>query len=285
MVFFLGATGLGIGLVVSSFLLGLRHGVDWDHIAAITDISATQDSPRRGFFLGVIYAFGHGLVVLAIGIVVIVAGRSLPDSVDSAFGRIVGWTLILLGLYLLYNLIVHREGFRMQSRWMLVIGGVRKLFRWLRRSDAVEHEHEHAAFDVHHRGGDDVGDPGDVPVHSHRHAHGPDVGFGEYGKSVSFGVGMLHGVGAETPTQVVTFLAASQAGGVGAGVTVLVIFLSGLFTANGIMAWLFSYGFQATGRRHRVQMALGAFTAVASLVVGALFALGQDAVLPAIFAG
>ena len=286
---FIGATGLGIGLIVSSLLLGLRHGVDWDHIAAITDIAATQDSPRRGFALGIIYAFGHGLVVLVIGIVVIIAGRSIPDSMDALFGRIVGWTLIVLGIYLLYSLIVHRGDFRMRSRWMLVIGGVRKLFRWFRRSDEVEHEHEHAAFDVHHSGEDDaVEDPApgvDAPRHSHRHTHGPDAGFGDYGNSVSFGVGMLHGVGAETPTQVVTFLAASRAGGTGAGITVLVVFLLGLFIANGIISWLFSYGFQATGRRQSVQMALGAFTAVASLIVGALFALGNDAVLPAFFAG
>jgi len=290
MALFVGATGLGIGLILSSLLLGLRHGVDWDHIAAITDIAATQDSPRRGFALGVIYAIGHGLVVLVIGVVVIVAGRSLPDSVDALFGRIVGWTLILLGLYLLYALIVHREGFRMQSRWMLIINGVRKLVARFRRGDEVEHEHEHAAFEIHHRGGDDPvrddhGHVGAVPVHSHRHIHGPDAGFGEYGNSVSFGVGMLHGVGAETPTQVVTFLAASRAGGTSAGITVLVVFLVGLFIANGIISWLFSYGFRATGRRQGVQMALGAFTAVASLVVGVLFALGRDAVLPAFFAG
>ncbi len=290
MTFIVGATGLGIGLIVSSLLLGLRHGVDWDHIAAITDIAATQESPRRGFVLGIIYAFGHGLVVLAIGVVVIVAGRRLPESVDALFGRIVGWTLILLGLYLLYSLIVHRSGFRMQSRWMLIIGGVRKLFGWLRRSDEVEHEHEHAAFDVHHSLADEQADShqmhsGKAPVHSHRHTHGSDATFGEYGNSVSFGVGMLHGVGAETPTQVVTFLAASRAGGTSAGVTVLVVFLVGLFIANGIISWLFSYGFQATGRRQSVQMVLGGFTAVASLIVGVLFALGNDAVLPAFFAG
>ncbi len=284
MVTILAATGLGVGLVVSSLLLGLRHGVDWDHIAAITDIAATQRTPRRGFALGLVYALGHGLVVLAIGLVVIVAGRSLPDSVDALFGRIVGWTLIFLGVYLLYSLFAHREGFRMQSRWMLIIGGVRRLKARFRRVEVVEHEHEHAAFDVHHSGADEDGGHGS-PVHTHRHTHGPDTGFGDYGGSVSFGVGMLHGVGAETPTQVVTFLAASQAGGIGAGVAVLVIFLVGLFIANGIISWLFAYGFTAVGRRQRVQMVLGGVTAVASLVVGVLFALGKDAVLPAFFAG
>jgi high-affinity nickel-transport protein len=280
---FLAATGLGVGLLVSALLLGLRHGVDWDHIAAITDIAATQDSPRRGFVLGLIYAFGHGVVVFVIGVVVIIAGRNLPDSIDDLFGRIVGWTLILLGLYLLYSLIVHREGFRMQSRWMLIIGGAKRLAARFRRVDEMEHEHEHAAFDVHHSGDDDHVHDGPVPTHTHHHTHGPDAAFGDYGNSVSFGVGMLHGVGAETPTQVVIFLAASQAGGVAAGVTVLAVFLVGLFIANGVISWLFSYGFQATGRRHAVQMTLGAVTAVASLVVGTLFVLGQDAVLPAFF--
>jgi high-affinity nickel-transport protein len=281
----LGATGLGVGLVVSSLLLGLRHGVDWDHIAAITDIAATQETPRRGFVLGLVYAFGHGVVVFVIGVIVIIAGRSLPDSVDALFGRIVGWTLILLGIYLLYGLSVHRDGFRMQSRWMLVISGVRRVVGWFRGGREIEHEHEHAAFDIHHDEDDDHVNQAGTPVHSHRHSHGPDAAFGDYGNSVSFGVGMLHGIGAETPTQVVTFLAASQAGGTGAGVTVLAVFLVGLFISNGIISWLFSYGFQATGRRQGVQMALGGVTAVASLVVGVLFAFGQDAILPVFFAG
>jgi len=31
----------GIGVIVSAFLFGFRHGIDWDHIAAITDITST----------------------------------------------------------------------------------------------------------------------------------------------------------------------------------------------------------------------------------------------------
>lgn len=284
MTWMIAATGLGVGLIISSLLLGLRHGVDWDHIAAITDIAATQESPRRGFRLGLLYAFGHGVVVLAIGTVVIVAGRSLPDSVDAVFGRVVGWTLILLGVYLLYSLAVHRGDFRMQSRWMLIIAGVRRVVGWFRRAPEVEHEHEHVATDIHHDDDDHRHPPG-TPTHSHRHSHGPAAAFDDYGTSVSFGVGMLHGIGAETPTQVVTFLAASRAGGTGAGIAVLVVFLVGLFVANGVISWMFSYGFQASGRRQGIQLALGVVTATASLIVGVLFALGEDAVLPAFFAG
>jgi high-affinity nickel permease len=275
------SVGLGVGLLTSAFLLGMRHGVDWDHIAAITDLTATQEHPRRGVALGMLYALGHGLVVLAIGVVAIVAGKGLPGSLDALFGRIVGWTLVLLGLYVLWALVKHRKGFRMQSRWMLVIGGVRRLVRRFGRRGPVSHEHPHGAHDaVHH---DESGDQSSGPtVHSHAHTHDPAW---DYGARASFGVGMLHGVGAETPTQVVAFLAASRAGGTAAGVFVLVAFLVGLFLSNTLMTVASAYGFKEAARRRRVQLSLGIVTAAVSLVVGGLLVLGQDAVLPAFFVG
>lgn len=281
---FAATTGLGIGLMVSALLLGLRHGVDWDHIAAITDLSVTQESPRRGLVLGLLYASGHGLVVLAIGAVTIAAGRSLPTGVDEFMGRLVGATLILLGGYVLWSLWAHRDGFRMQSRWMLVIGGVRRVVHRLHNERTIEHEHPHAAqVDIHHAG---AGTPdAEAPVHSHAHAHSPDDLAADYGPRAAFVVGMLHGVGAETPTQVVTFLAAAEAGGTGAGLTVLVTFLVGLFISNTAITLGATYGFKEAMQRPRVQMSLGAVTAVMSLVIGVLFVLGIDAVLPAFFAG
>jgi high-affinity nickel-transport protein len=280
------ATGLGIGLLISALLLGMRHGVDWDHIAAITDLAATQDTPRRGLFLGTIYASGHGVVVLLIGTVAIAAGRSLPAGIDALFGRIVGWTLILLGVYVAYSLIAHREGFRMQSRWMLAIRGVRKLVARFRSRRAVEHEHPHAALDVHHETADSGADRrGGNLVHSHRHVHAPDDLADEIGGRVSFGIGMLHGVGAETPTQVVIFLAAAQAGGSAAGLAVLVAFLLGLLITNTLIAVTAAYGFRSPKQRRRFQIGLGSITALVSILVGALFALGREAVLPGFFGG
>lgn len=277
-------TGLGVGLLASALLLGLRHGVDWDHIAAITDLSATQESPRRGLFLGLLYAAGHGVVVLVIGTVTILAGKSLPDGIDRFFGRLVGVTLILLAVYLLWSLWAHREDFRMRSRWMIVIGAVRRLWHRKRPAHPVEHEHLHAAHaDVHHD--HDGLEAGEHPVHSHRHSHDPDDLAADYGPGAATAVGMLHGVGAETPTQVVTFLAAAQAGGTGAGLAVLVTFLVGLFLSNTAVTIGATYGFKEAMQRPRVQRILGAITAVVSLVIGVLFLLGQDAVLPAFFAG
>lgn len=278
------STGLGIGLLVGALLLGLRHGIDWDHIAAISDLSATQDVPRRGLGYGLLYALGHSVVVLLIGLAAIAAGRSFPEWLDAFFGRVVGATLVLLGVYVLWSLWRHRQGFRMQSRWMLLIGGIKRLVARVRPTGGVTHEHPHAPHeDLHHEGA------GSHPAGTWRHTHGHSHPSGdiatEYGAPAALVVGMLHGVGAETPTQVVAFLAASQAGGTTAGVAVLIAFIAGLLISNMAITVATVYGFRETARRQRMQVVLGGITAVVSLVVGMLFLLGRSAALPGFFGG
>ncbi len=278
--------GFGWGLLVAAFLLGLRHGIDWDHLAAITDITASQDTPRRGLMLGTLYASGHALVVFLIGSVAIAAGRNLPAWIDAAMGRVVGVTLVLLGGYVVVALVRQRGEFRMRSRWMLLIGGLRRAYRALGETTRarVTHEHEHAAA-AHHRptAADITGRSHRVATHRHLHTHNDDP-FADYGTGTSLGVGMLHGIGAETPSQVLVFLAAAKAGGVVGGVTVLFVFLAGLFTSNSFITIGSAYGFRAAGRRRALYTTLGAVTAAVSLVVGTLFLFGQDAALPAFFA-
>src|SRR4029453_12435639 len=83
----------GIGVIVSAFLFGFRHGIDWDHIAAITDIAGSQDDR------GTLYAVGHALVVFLIGTAAILLGERLPESIDNVMEKIVGVTLIMLGVF------------------------------------------------------------------------------------------------------------------------------------------------------------------------------------------
>src|SRR4026208_658191 len=93
------ASGLGTGLLVAAFWFGFRHGIDWDHIAAITDITSSQDERSTSMLFGTIYALGHALVVFAIGSLAILIGARLPESVDPIMERIVGVTLVILGVF------------------------------------------------------------------------------------------------------------------------------------------------------------------------------------------
>jgi hypothetical protein len=288
------ATGFGLALLFSSFAFGFRHGIDWDHIAAITDITSSQRSVRVGLRFATLYAAGHAVVVFVIGIIAIALGSRLPDSVDSAMGRVVGATLIILGVYVLYALIRYRENFRLRSRWMLIFGGVRRGYRWLRgrrdRSSEIEHEHAHVSDEgfEHHDHADDMADgDGRVAVqtrtHTHRHTHTDP--FMNYGTGTSLAVGALHGVGAETPTQVLIFLTAAGAGGAWAGVLVLAVFLLGLFAANTALAIASASGFLAASTRFGIYATVSVVTALASLVLGVAFVLGQDSWLPVFFGG
>ncbi|MBI2951396.1 hypothetical protein HYY27_04840, partial [bacterium] len=120
-----GQVWLAVG---ATFLLGLRHGVDHDHIAAITDITSVQASRRRGMLLGLLYASGHGFVVAALGILAVSLGMRLPAGTDVAMERLVGLTLILLGGYVFYTLVRRRgEAFRMRSRVAVLAGA----FLWV----------------------------------------------------------------------------------------------------------------------------------------------------------
>src|SRR6476659_8621013 len=37
-----------LGILLTGLLLGVRHGIDWDHIAAITDITSTTAAAGMG---------------------------------------------------------------------------------------------------------------------------------------------------------------------------------------------------------------------------------------------
>lgn len=286
----------GLGLLISALALGLRHGIDWDHLAAIADISASQERPRRRAYLATLYALGHAGMVLVLGIVAIALGRSLPEWADAIMGRIVGWTLVLLGAYIVYSLVRHRGQFRMRSRWMLVLSAVRNGYVRIRawagsaREGQIEHEHEHATVpSFHHAGAGPTPESASdmrVPTHRHRHTHRLDEDpFADYTATSAIGIGVLHGIGAETPTQVLIFLGAANAGGTAAGIAVLLFFLVGLLAANSAITLITAFGFEAAGRRQRVYAVLGAVTAAISLTVGGLLIFGQDVLLPQFFAG
>lgn len=290
--------GLDLGLVVAAFAFGLRHGIDWDHIAAITDITASQDSPRAGLRLGTLYVLGHAAVVFVLGVAAILVGDRLPPAVDEIMGKVVGITLIMLGIYVIYSLIKHQREFRMQSRWMLALRGARGAYRWmtarrsLRSSVGVEHEHAHTMAGGYHH---DAGEEGGVvsgearlgmSSHTHRHRHpDPTDPLASYSTRTAFGVGALHGVGAETPTQVLIFLAAAGAGGPMAGLVVLVVFLLGLAISNSVITVTSAFGFLAASRRFGIYASIGAVTGVVSLGIGILFLIGRESVLPAILGG
>ena len=307
------AAPAGLGVLLTGLLLGIRHGIDWDHIAAITDITSTTagataaeaahqrqhaalgghehthggkpevavharrsgDGPgamlarqqaqprslldmlrveRQPVLLGTLYALGHALVVAILGLAALLIGAALPGWIDPIMGRVVGATLVFLGIYVfvsLYQYVRHGSEFRLRSRWMLVFDGVR--YGW-RRLQARLHGHEHV-------------DPLEAS---------------SYGPRTAFGVGMIHGIGAETASQALLIAAVGGASSAGLGVPMLFAFIIGLVISNSIIVVLTATGFVASQLRTRIYVVVGVLAGIFSLWIGALFLLQAEGSLPSL---
>lgn len=268
-------------------MLGLRHGIDWDHIAAITDIASSQGNVRRSLVLSTLYILGHSVVVLALGLLAILGGDFLPGSVDRVMQRIVGATLVVLGIYVLFSLLRRGRDFEMRSRWMIIFGFVHRILDRLSTKHPegwFEHEHPHpAGGDTHdhhiHRSAlrqnKDIvikalaEDPAEEHSHVHRHPRSEgEYPFASYGRASSLTVGMLHGIGAETPTQIVLLLTAAQVEGMAEGLALLAAFLLGIVLSNTGIALASSFGYRGLARIWPVYISMAALTSVFSLWLG-----------------
>ena len=309
-------TAGAIGLITTALVLGIRHGFDWDHLAAITDVTSTtatadaaevdheathehaaehalahdhahggeaeraahapdavaapsaaeaphhHDAPtprfateqRRALLLGSLYALGHATVVALLGTLALLFGAVLPDWVDQVMGPVVGATLLFLGIWVfvsLYQYVRHGHEFRLRSRWMLVFDSVR--YGW-RRFQARLHGHEHV-------------DPMEMS---------------SYGVRTAYGVGLIHGIGAETGTQVLLIAAIGGASSEGLGFPMMLAFIVGLLISNSIVVFITATGFIASRLRQRIYVVIGVVAGTFSLVIGAIFLLGLDGQLPSL---
>jgi len=248
-------------LLLTAFAVGIKHGVDWDHIAAIMDITSTQASKRRGIFLGFLYAVGHASVVAVLALGVLLIGVSLPKSTDMLMEKVVGITLVILGGYVFYALYKHKgKDFRIMPRWALLANAILQVY------DRV------------------VANISGAPRKRHQ------VLKNGYGNTAAYVVGTIHGIGANTPTQIFLFALALGAGaesrrvGVtgskGLGILIILAFVAGLVVTNTVMAVLGSYGFVGSSNRHKLYRTAAFVTGLFSLIVGMVFVIGGAEYLP-----
>jgi high-affinity nickel-transport protein len=167
---------------------------------------------------------------------------------DCIAERLVGITLLILGVYVLGSLV--RGNAVPRSRFHLLADAARWLHRKLK-----SHGHDHA-----------------IPAP-------PNNGWNYSAKSVLL-IGVVHGLGAETPSQLMIFLLAANLGGLGKGFLGLGMFIIGLLAMNTVMTASAVGLFGVSSRIPRFQYVVTALTAIYSLAVGTFFLFGSSALLP-----
>ncbi len=86
------------------FLLGARHALDADHLAAVSTIIATQRDPKASGLVGAWWGVGHTATLLLAGVVCIALGLRIPPAWAILCETTVGAMLLLLGGSLAWTL-------------------------------------------------------------------------------------------------------------------------------------------------------------------------------------
>ncbi|MBX9668503.1 MAG: hypothetical protein K2X93_12835 [Candidatus Obscuribacterales bacterium] len=254
-----------IVLCLTALTLGLRHGLDFDHIAAMLDMAgaSVKDAPsetsrwtriRQTIKLPALYVLGHAVMILVLGVAALLFGAVVPEWVDTVMERILGITLLLLSGYLIYSLTtVFSNGgeLKLRSRWMVVFASISKAWHWLKSKVVPNHHHHH-----------------DKPADGSWDAKG------------SFWIGMIHGFGAETGTQVLLFASVLGTGSGSVGILLLLSFIVGMAISTLTIALAVSAGLTSSVYFKPALLVLGILAAIFSLVVGLYFTFGWSEHLP-----
>ena len=92
-------------LVALGFVLGLRHALEADHVAAISTIVTERRSLSSSLLVGASWGVGHTLALLVAGVGVLLLRYRLTDRMAHVFELCVGIMLVFLGANVLRTLI------------------------------------------------------------------------------------------------------------------------------------------------------------------------------------
>ena len=82
------------------FVLGLRHALDADHLAALSTVLAERPTVQASTAIGFFWGLGHTLMLLCVGTLLLALNLTIPESMANMFEFAVGAMLVALGLSL-----------------------------------------------------------------------------------------------------------------------------------------------------------------------------------------
>jgi High-affinity nickel-transport protein len=89
-------------------LLGMRHALEPDHLAAVSTLVTGERSNWKAALLGACWGLGHTFSLLVAGVVLVVLRADMPERLSNVFEFCVALMLIGLGLRAIY--LAAREG-------------------------------------------------------------------------------------------------------------------------------------------------------------------------------
>jgi hypothetical protein len=79
-------------------LLGMRHALEPDHLAAVSTLVSRERSGVKAALLGVCWGLGHTLSLVVVGALLVALRAEMPSAVSDLFELLVAFMLVALGL-------------------------------------------------------------------------------------------------------------------------------------------------------------------------------------------
>jgi hypothetical protein len=79
-------------------LIGARHALEPDHLAAVSTLTLRTAAPWQGASLGALWGVGHALALGGFGGALLLLNRKVPVSLERGIGVLVGILMIGLGV-------------------------------------------------------------------------------------------------------------------------------------------------------------------------------------------
>jgi ABC-type nickel/cobalt efflux system permease component RcnA len=151
---------VSVSLLSLGFLLGMRHALESDHVAAVASLATRSRSMGDTIRQGAVWGAGHTLTLFVFGSLVLLLDMVIPETLARVLEFTVGLMLIGLGIDVLQRLLRERIHF---------------------------HVHRHAGGQLHFHAHSHAGEQGHPAVHHHPHQRG------RFPLRALF-VGMMHGM-------------------------------------------------------------------------------------------
>ena len=131
-------------VLILGLLIGLRHAIEADHVAAVATLSTRSGSLRGALRLGAVWGIGHTLTLLIVGTAFLYLDTIVPERLVQALEITVGIMLILLGMDVVRRMLKDHIHFHVHPH----AGGVVHFHAHSHKGELEhnlsQHEHNHA---------------------------------------------------------------------------------------------------------------------------------------------
>ena len=234
-----------LSVLLIGLLIGMRHAVEADHVAAMASIVCDKPSFRQALTLGGVWGLGHSLALCLFGSVVLSMNTIIPETLAQTLELAVG---IL----------------------MLALGG--DVLRRLRQNKIHLHRHRHNDGKVHFHAHSHAGEsPDDHTGLKHEHCH--SSGF----PVRALLIGLMHGMAGSA---VVIMIALGSVTSSLGGILYLLAFGTGSIIGMALLSVAISIPLHfSAGRLKHFNKVLQICVGISTICLGLLLLYQQSALL------